>query len=256
MAKGIKRFLPVVLLALLTLGVVAPVLGAPLRQDPRPSIAQPEQDAAVRGVVQIIGTAIHPQFQRYELYYAPWPVPSDQSWVFIGDAKFQQQPLGLLGTWDSRALPDGGYALRARVVKQDGNYLDSDPVRVLVANTRPLEQPTATPTESATPEAGPVVTEPTSAPAEVVAPTVEIVLPTAAPTGTPVPELTDTPGPQNPDVAVAAGDDTGGDTRFSLDRLSGAAQKAATYTTAFFLAVGAFFAVKAMLFWIWQRLRP
>ena len=122
---------------LLVLAFALPCLGAPPQQEPRPVIAQPEAGSAVRGVVQVIGTAVHPQFQRYELYYAPWPAPSDQSWVFIGDAKFQQQPLGLLGTWDTRAVPDGGYALRLRVVKQDGNYLDSDAVPVLVANTPP-----------------------------------------------------------------------------------------------------------------------
>lgn len=97
-----------------------PAQAAPAAQEARPVIAQPEPDATVRGVVQILGTATHPQFQRYELYYAPFPVRSDQSWVFIGpDAHFQQQPLGMLGTWDSRAVPDGSYALRVRVVKAD-----------------------------------------------------------------------------------------------------------------------------------------
>ncbi len=109
---------------------VAPVFGAPAGQEARPVIAQPGEGAAVRDVVQIIGTATHPQFQRYELYYAPFPVPSDQSWIFIGDAHNNQQPLGLLGTWDSRSVPDGNYALRVRVVKNDGNYLDSEPRRV------------------------------------------------------------------------------------------------------------------------------
>ena len=95
---------------------------------------QPKQDVKVRGVVQIIGSSTHPQFHRYELYYAPWPVPSDQSWILIGDAHFMPQPSGLLGTWDSRSVIDGAYALRVRVVKPDGNYLDSDSRRVVVAN--------------------------------------------------------------------------------------------------------------------------
>ena len=134
-----KRPLVPVLITLLILASAAlsiTALAAPVAQEARPVIAQPAQDTPVRGVVQIVGSAVHPQFQRYELYYAPWPVPSDQSWIFIGDAHFNQQPLGLLGTWDSRSVTDGAYALRVRVVKQDGNYLDSDPRRVLVANTR------------------------------------------------------------------------------------------------------------------------
>ena len=103
-------------------------------KDGKPAIVQPEQDVKVRGVVQIIGSSTHPQFHRYELYYAPWPVPSDQSWILIGDAHFMPQPPGLLGTWESRSVIDGAYALRVRVVKPDGNYLDSDSRRVVVAN--------------------------------------------------------------------------------------------------------------------------
>ncbi len=50
------------------------------------------------------------------------------------------RPAGNVGL--ARSVPDGTYALRVRVVKADGNYLDSDAVRVLVANTRPVEPPT------------------------------------------------------------------------------------------------------------------
>ena len=261
-ANGFKRAFFVVA-CLLMLAVALPVMGAPLQQEPRPVIAQPEAGSAVRGVVQVIGTAVHPQFQRYELYYAPWPAPSDQSWVFIGDAKFQQQPLGLLGTWDTRAVPDGSYALRLRVVKQDGNYTDSDAVPVLVANTRPIEQPSPTPTETATPEAEaaePVVTEPTQ-PVEIVAPTVEIVLPTPEPTNTPSPAVGDdgTPEPTPTRSSSFAGMDLGGggdDEGFSVSQLVDVARKAAMYTVGFFAALGVFFGLKAALVWVWQRVRP
>jgi len=255
-AKGTKHSVVVIALALAVLALASPGLAAPLRQEPRPTIVQPEQDAAVRGVVQLIGTAVHPQFQRYELYYAPWPVPSDQSWVFNGDAKYQPQPLGLLGTWDSRSVPDGAYALRVRVVKQDGNYLDSDPTRVLVVNTRPLQEPSATPTETSTPEPGPIVTEPTPA-VTVVAPTVEISLPTPEVASTPLLEPTETPAAEATDEPVlATGEapsDSGG---FSATRLVQTARKSAMYTAGFFAAIAAFFVVKAALFWVWQRLRP
>jgi len=246
---------------LLTLAVALPVMGAPLQQEPRPVIAQPEANSAVRGVVQVIGTAVHPQFQRYEMYYAPWPVPSDQAWVFIGDAKYQQQPLGLLGTWDTRAVPDGSYALRLRVVKQDGNYIDSDAVPVLVANTRPIEEPSPTPTQTATPEAAePIVTEPTQ-PEEIVAPTVEIPLPTPKPTNTPLSETGDseTPEPTPTRVSSFAGVDLPGssdNSALSVSKLVDVARKSATYTVAFFAALGIFFGVKAALVWVWQRIRP
>ena len=161
----------------------APALAAPVAQETRPVIAQPGPDAPVRDVVQIIGTATHPQFQRYELYYAPSPVPSDQSWTFIGDAHNNQQPLGLLGTWDSRSVPDGAYVLRVRVVKQDGNYIDSDARRVIVANTRAPETPTpdpgSTPPPDLPPTDAPVADQPV-----VEQPTVVVQIPTIAPTPT------------------------------------------------------------------------
>ncbi len=157
-----KRPLLLTLLAALavlaSVAIVAPAFGAPAVQEAKPVIAQPGEGSVVRDVVQIIGTATHPQFQRYELYYAPYPVPSDQSWIFIGDAHNNQQPLGLLGNWDSRSVPDGAYALRVRVVKLDGNYIDSDLRQVRVANTGPVDTPTPAGPETPLPELPPTDT--------------------------------------------------------------------------------------------------
>ena len=248
---------------------VAPAFGASAQQESRPVIAQPTTDAAVRGVVQIIGSATHPQFQRYELYYAPFPVPSDQSWIFIGDAHFSQQPLGLLGTWDSRSVPDGTYALRVRVVKADGNYLDSDAVRVLVANTRPVEPPTPEGTPEAVIELPPTSAPPTAAPV-IAAPTVEL---PAAPEPTPTlePEIGAVEPTATISIIGSTGSTTSGasgatgssgdsssitDQLFSSSRLIDTAKKAATYTAAAFLIVGAFFGIKALLVWLWYKIKP
>lgn len=247
-----KRPLFVVTIAALLLLSFAAVRAAPLQQEARPVIAQPAPDAAVRGVVQVVGTATHPQFQRYELYYAPWPVPSDQAWIFIGDAHSNQQPLGLLGTWDSRSVPDGAYALRVRVVKLDGNYLDSDPRRVLVANTR--AEPSPTPEATETPETLP--TEPAAAPTIVVAPTSAE---TATPEPTPTPEPETTPLLPAVEPGSTAGTSSAGglaDQLFSGQRLLDIAKKAALYTVALFATLGAFFAIKALLAWLWQKMRP
>jgi hypothetical protein len=261
-------------LALFVLLAAGQAYAAPAVQEQRPVIAQPAQDAAVRGVVQIVGTAVHPQFQRYELYYAPSPVPSDQSWIFVGDAHTTQQPLGLLGTWDSRSVPDGAYALRVRVVKVDGNYIDSDVVRVLVANTRPPESPT--PEGTATPD--PNVTEEPFVPEQGEAtPTVEIAVPGSE--ETPTPEPTPTPGPEDaeptailPDAESSSSGSgtatgvTGGSTTSSVEsitdqlfnsaRLLDVAKTTAKYTFAAFAAIGAFFALKWILVWLWQKIRP
>jgi hypothetical protein len=265
-----KRLLVVVVVALLSLIFVLQTWAAPppappiardfaargsvRAQEPKPVIAQPEQDAAARGVVQLIGTAVHPQFQRYELYYAPWPVPSDQAWTFIGDAHFQQQPLGLLGTWDSRSVPDGAYALRVRVVKQDGNYNDSDPRRVLVANTRPL--PTATPAPPAATEASPA--EPTALPTELPATATIVVEVPAIESPTPIPTGIPKPSP----TPILASGGTGSTTLSEVEgilspaRLADVAKKAAIYTLGFFLILGVFFGLKALLVWLVHRIRP
>jgi hypothetical protein len=262
---------------------VSPALGAPAAQEAKPVIAQPGEGAAVREVVQIIGTATHPQFQRYELYYAPYPVPSDQSWIFIGDAHNNQQPLGLLGTWDSRSVPDGSYALRVRVVKLDSNYIDSDPRRVIVANTGPVDTPT--PEVSPTPEeplpelpptespvdAAPVIEAPTGAPVE------GAMVPTIAPTPTPGATISAagaetsaaTPTPPRTAVIASSGAATSGASSsleesaasianqlFSGSRLADTAKKAAMYTAGAFLVAGLFFGVKGILVWLWYKIKP
>jgi hypothetical protein len=245
-------------IALVSAGSTLVVLAAPAAQEARPIIAQPAQNAPVRGVVQIVGSATHPQFQRYELYFTPWPPPSDQSWVFIGDAHFNPVQLGLLGTWDSRSVTDGTYGLRVRVVKQDGNYIDSEPRTVEVANLRQVASPT--------PEATVATAEPLPTPVdEVPTPTVVVVVPTIAARPT-VQQATPTLEPKStPILASGSGSNagqTGGnsasltDQLFNPARLASAAKKAAMYTVAAFVLIGAFFAVKALLVWLWQKIRP
>ena len=233
------------------------LLAAPASQEPRPIIAQPAQNAAVRGEVQIVGSATHPQFQRYELYFAPWP-PSDQSWVFIGDAHFNPVQLGLLGTWDSRSVADGTYGLRVRVVKQDGNYTDSEPRTVEVANFRQVASPT--------PEVAEATAEPLPTPAEEAAvPTVPVIVPTIEGPPTTQPS-TPTPEPEVTPILEATPGSSAGQTDgkpasvtdqlFDTARLADAVKKAAMYTVALFVIIGVFFAVKALLVWLWQKIRP
>jgi len=232
------------------------ILAAPAAQEPRPIIAQPAQDAPVRGAVQIVGSAVNPQFQKYQIYFAPWPVPSNDSWAFVSEA-FNQQPLGLLGTWDSRTVTDGAYALRVRVVKLDGNYLDSEPRLVQVANFRQIASPTPEVTD-ATVEPLPTPVEEVATPTVVVGvPTIETT-PTVRPTPTPEPEVT-------PILGSGSGSSTGQtDAKsssvtgqiFNPTRLVDAVKKAAVYTVAAFILIGAFFAVKALLVWLWLKIRP
>jgi hypothetical protein len=256
-----RAALAVVALAVLVLALPAVGWAAPQEQEQKPVIAQPEQDAVVRGVVQIVGTATHSSFQRYELYYTPWPVASDNAWIFIGpDAHYQPQPLGVLGTWDSRAVPDGGYGLRVRVVRQDGNYFDSDPRRVTVANVKPAESPTQQASPSATPGGTPTA-EPTMEPTA----TIMVELPgQLTPTAAAGITATVKPAAGTPTAAVTpilsgnsgGGDDTAGTLTEILSGVAGSARRAAVYTLGAFVALGLFFAVKALLVWAWHKVRP
>ena len=87
------------LIALLIAGnITAVVVAAPLAQGPKPVITQPEPDAVVRGIVQIVGSATHlvsnsrftrSQYERFvdvleespdqrlETLYLPWPTFAD-----------------------------------------------------------------------------------------------------------------------------------------------------------------------------------
>ncbi len=210
-------------------------------------ITIPKNGDVVRGEVRISGVAVHPQFQRYELYYAPWPPPSgDQGWIFIGEAHYNQQPNGLLGLWDTRPLPDGPYALKLRVVKIDGNYIESPIVRVDVANTRPT--PTPTPTVTPTPRFTPTPA-PTPTPAVVVLPEI--------PTPTPIPSPT-------PTATVVAGQHQGTGRGifsqfgqiFNSQRIRKAALRGARYALWAYLVWIGYEVLKRIILWIWVRVRP
>ncbi len=230
----------VMLQALLALSVFA--------QAGQSVITYPANDDVVRGEVRISGIAVHPQFQRYELYYAPWPPPSgDQGWIFIGEAHFNQQPNGLLGLWDTRPLPDGQYALKLRVVKIDGNYIDSQIVRVRVANTEPT--PTPTPTITPTPRATPTPA-PTPTPAIVALPEI--------PTPTPIPSPT-------PTATIVAGGESGGGGRgifsqlsaiFNGENLRKATLRGARYALMAFGIWIAYEILKYIVIQVWIRVRP
>lgn len=172
------------LFALFLLGIVAApafipaAFAAPQNQE-QAIITSPRDGAVVRGVVSIIGTATHPDFWKYEVYYAPEPNPTDQ-WVFVGIVHETAVINGPLETWNTNFIPDGVYALRLRVVRRDGNYFEYTAHNISVANTRPTDTPT--PDATPTPEATPTPPLPTFTP--------EIVQP---PTSTPRPQPTSIP---------------------------------------------------------------
>lgn len=246
----------VVLVLAAPAGAIGPA--SPLLQDAAAVITAPQSGQAVRGSVQITGSALHPVFQRYELYYTVEP---GENWVFIGDASTTPVSNGVLGTWQTGGLPDGNYSLRLRVVRQDGNYDEGFARNVVVANTTPpTPVPTDTPAfdvEATLPPPIEGVVTPTS-PAT---PTAAAVEQPDIPTPTPRPSPTATAESQEQAVADsdASGDSSGGASladALETSSLQSSFVRGASLAAAIFLAVGAFFGVRRLLTWLWYLIAP
>jgi hypothetical protein len=107
------------------------------------------------------------------IYYASLSAPQDWHQIVYSEQEVRD---GHLGEWNTAAVPDGTYNLYLRVVFQDGNYKDTLPRQVVVANA----EPTATPTPTETPTPTPTVV--------LITPTVVVVQPTVV-RFTPTPTL-------------------------------------------------------------------
>jgi len=139
-------------------------------------ITSPVQGESVRGEVDIVGTASHPKFWKYELDYGVSTDPAGMWAAVPGSPSTEAVVDGTLGTWDTTTVPDGTYVLRLRVVGTDGNYDELFVTGIKVVNKQP--EPTLTP-EPAAPE-----------PEESAAPTAE---PTEEATAEPTEEPTEAP---------------------------------------------------------------
>jgi len=207
-------------------------------------ITYPPETEVLRGSVQIKGTAVHPDFWKYEIAAAP---KGTENWFNITTNETPVQN-GVLAVWDTRSVPDGAYTIRLRVVRRDGNYNEYFVQNVTVANTAPVATPTpeTTPTPTATPTPKP----PTATPVQL---TPEIPTPTPAPTATPGAGAV-VPGEED---GGEGGDKEDGGTTSQivslLEQMKEAFKKGALYVILAFLAVGIFFGVKNLLTWIYVR---
>lgn len=195
-----------VLLALaVTLGAVA---GLWL---PRPAAAQegvgvissPLDGAILSGLVPIIGSATHPQFQRYELAFGYSPNMTD-TWFSIQPPATSQVINETLGSWDTTQITDGVYVLRLRVFYGESAYLESFVANVRVQNATPTSPPPATepPTPGPTETPGPTGTAPAIALPPTATPRATTVLGGGAPDGEAA--SPGSPGPINLDMVLQA----------------------------------------------------
>jgi len=217
-----------------TLGVLATLLmglsivgleAAPPQQEA--VITSPQDRDVVRGLLVIKGTATHPNFWKYETYFAPEPNPTDQ-WQLLGLHEMQVTD-GRLETWETSLVPDGTYSLRLRVVRTDGNYDEYYVRQISVVNAQPTETPTATPTPLATRTPLP----PT--------PTVIIEQP---PTATPRP--TSTPGP----AGGTPEPQTGTGLNITAQGLGKALLYGAGATVGLFLLMGVITTLRRLISWL------
>jgi len=96
-----------------------PAVAAPRCPDPRAVITAPGLNAEVSGMVPVLGTAVHAEFQFYKLEYGAGADPAVWSYFDGGDRPVQN---GRLGTLNAGALAPGAYSLRVVVVDATGNF--------------------------------------------------------------------------------------------------------------------------------------
>lgn len=96
-----------------------PAVRPPACPNPGAQLTAPGMNAAVSGVVTLIGTAAIDRFQYYKVEMGVGAQPAEWSFLFAN-----QSPVvnGILGQWDTGPLPAGTYSLRLVVVDQTGNY--------------------------------------------------------------------------------------------------------------------------------------
>jgi hypothetical protein len=167
----------------------------PLRQESEGTvqISAPAQGDTVRGVVQIVGTALHPDFNHYTLEFGFDPNVDDQ-WFPVQDPVAQQVQNGPLAVWDTTVIADGVYQLRLRVVRNDGLTEEFIVTGITASNAVPTALPSIVP--SLTPTATVGVPTPGPSPTPLIQqPPTGTPRPTATPGG---PTLTPTPNPNVP----------------------------------------------------------
>lgn len=218
--------------------LASPSGAAPLAQEGQAAITAPAANTQVSGMLQIIGSATHPDFARYELAWAREPLAAETVWAVFASLETPIQD-GVLSVWNTSQAPDGMYALRLRVVRHDSNFQEVMVHGLEVRNSQPLNTPT--------PAVGPTIPpEPT---AGAVTSTPELI----------VQPPTSTPQPATPTPASGGADDTPAQrtsTEFSINfsSLGQSFCDGATYALGAFLLWGAALGARGGLRWVLRRL--
>lgn len=135
-----------------TLPAPGTIFGQPSSQPLAGSLGflSPQGGSAVADVVDFRGSAVDPEFLRWEMYWSP---ASAETWSFLVSS---EQPVfeGSLARLDLGQLPHADYDFRLRIVRKDHNYDDYHVRNLRVTEptpTPPPPLPTAVPTSTSTP---------------------------------------------------------------------------------------------------------
>ncbi|MGD2049885.1 MAG: hypothetical protein PVH03_10325 [Chloroflexota bacterium] len=233
-----------------------------VRAQSQNGIVNPAPGDIISGIVLIEGTAIHPDFLRYEIAFKQDFNPAGDWIVFAqGDRPVVDDTLAV---WDTTVggeaapvFPDGRYRLRLRVVRNDYNYDEFFVTDLIIANSNltPTVTPTITPTLSSGVE--------TPLSSTVVAATLQAetgILPTLTPFPTPSRMVTPVDSPLGPAAPRGGSSDEGGGL---LDQLAGinfglfgrAFWFGVTIVAYAFVGLAIYLLLRALLRWIRRRIR-
>ena len=95
-----------------------PEVVAPNCPNPQARLTYPGMNAVLSGAVQIFGSANIPDFDYYKFEFRQAGSP-EWAWLPSHDTPVAD---GLLGVWDTTALPAGTYGFRLVVVDKTGNH--------------------------------------------------------------------------------------------------------------------------------------
>lgn len=223
-------------------------------------ITQPADGDTISGVVEVVGTAVHPDYLRYELAFRQQDV-AGADWIVFAEGS-QQVTEGVLAVWNttvgrdiaSPIFPDGRYQLRLRVVKTDFNYDEYFVTDLTIQNDGPT--PTPTPDETAvalTATANAIPAQPTgSNESSFQQPTP---LPSLTPFPTPSPPPTvvgETPTPGQQDAEAGEGGLIGQLEAVETDRVGTAFWLGMRVTGGLFLIGAAYLLLRKVARWLWH----
>src|SRR5207253_2069420 len=100
------------------------------------TITSPKDGDSLFGLVTIQGSANQPQMQRYVLEFSSQETGTDSFFPIAGPIS-QQVNGGVLGQWNTTAIPDGRYQIRLRLILKDGTVLQQSVKNLHVSNKQP-----------------------------------------------------------------------------------------------------------------------